>query len=371
MVPAPLRGALNMTEIFWRDHYLWLKERGYQLRPRYSPDWVPSWHGTKKYFMDCEDGRSLGFTQVNDAIHLPTGRHVALKKVYKTVNPFEEDITRLFSSEPLTKDPRNHCVPLLDVLQLPSNETEEEEVSLFVLPFLRVFNSPIFDTFGEALDCIRQLFEGLQFMHENHVAHRDINYTNFMMEPETMFPDGYHPKEILRKPDLSGKAKFYTRTQNPPRYHLIDFGLSRQYDASDVSPLEPVILGGDDTVPEFKEPEKPQNPFQTDVYCAGNLVRTQFIEGHPVLTSFRGYRGFEFLKPLIDDMVQDDPTKRPKMDDVLRRFDDVVKGLSAWKLRSRTSSRRANIFQDIKHSFWHWRRKFTFIIKRTAAIPHP
>ena len=42
-------------EHYWRDRFLWLKEHGYTLRPRYSPDWKPSWVGTNKNRMDCED----------------------------------------------------------------------------------------------------------------------------------------------------------------------------------------------------------------------------------------------------------------------------------------------------------------------------
>jgi len=36
------RGGLGPGEKFWRKLYPWLSERGFQLRRRYSPDWVPS-----------------------------------------------------------------------------------------------------------------------------------------------------------------------------------------------------------------------------------------------------------------------------------------------------------------------------------------
>lgn len=35
--------ALFNHEIFWRDSYTWLLDKGYRLRPRYDPSWVPSW----------------------------------------------------------------------------------------------------------------------------------------------------------------------------------------------------------------------------------------------------------------------------------------------------------------------------------------
>jgi hypothetical protein len=47
---------LSEFEIWWRDHYNFLKDKGYKLRSRYSPDWVPSWMNTKKVDIECEDG---------------------------------------------------------------------------------------------------------------------------------------------------------------------------------------------------------------------------------------------------------------------------------------------------------------------------
>jgi hypothetical protein len=98
------------------------------------------------------------YAQINDAVHVPTGSRVALKKLLKEDHPFEEDITRHLSSDPLSKDSRNHCVPLLDVLHPPLKEGDRD-LRILVMPLLRTFDSPIFDTFGEAIECIRQLFE--------------------------------------------------------------------------------------------------------------------------------------------------------------------------------------------------------------------
>jgi len=46
---------LSENELWWTRHFHWLKDRGYLLRPRYAPDWVPSWRGTKKRLDCCED----------------------------------------------------------------------------------------------------------------------------------------------------------------------------------------------------------------------------------------------------------------------------------------------------------------------------
>ena len=53
---------------------------------------------------------------------------------------------------------RNHCVPLLDVLHPPLKDGGRV-LRVLVMPYLRPFDSPIFDIFSEAIDCIRQLFE--------------------------------------------------------------------------------------------------------------------------------------------------------------------------------------------------------------------
>jgi hypothetical protein len=48
-------GTLADYELFWRDHYTWLKESGYLLRPRYSPDWSAPWKDTDEDPSDFED----------------------------------------------------------------------------------------------------------------------------------------------------------------------------------------------------------------------------------------------------------------------------------------------------------------------------
>ena len=90
-----------------------------------------------------------------------------------------------------------------------------------------------------------------------------------MIESEKMFPDGYHPRKDLRKPDLSGPAKFYTRTQRPSKYFIIDFGMARRYESDNNSPVEPTVT---------KKGVQDQNPFQVDVYLAGELLRQGFLD---------------------------------------------------------------------------------------------
>jgi hypothetical protein len=107
---------------------------------------------------------------------------------------------------------------------------------------------------------------------------------NVMMEG-TMYPKGWHPNHDSFEVDytLYHKSEIYSRTERPPKYYLIDFGISRRYDPANGSPLEDPINGGDKTVPEHQGRKGviPCNPFFTDIYYAGNVIRTEFLEvGH-------------------------------------------------------------------------------------------
>jgi hypothetical protein len=95
-----------------------------------------------------------------------------------------------------------------------------------------------------------------------------------MLDPSEMYPDGFHPVKIDRSRDFKGAAKAYTRTQRPPIYYFIDLGLSRQYTSRNVTDVG--LRGGDKSAPEHKSGRR-CNPFHTDIYYIGNLVREEFI----------------------------------------------------------------------------------------------
>jgi hypothetical protein len=50
-------GQLGEMETWWVERQKALELAGYMLRPRYRPDWKPSWIGTNKNFLGCEDGQ--------------------------------------------------------------------------------------------------------------------------------------------------------------------------------------------------------------------------------------------------------------------------------------------------------------------------
>ncbi|KAF7376616.1 Protein kinase domain-containing protein [Mycena sanguinolenta] len=147
----------------------------------------------------------------------------------------EVEIANFFNA--LGPSPANHCVPILGVLQPP----DDENVKIVATPLLRECDNPRFDTFGEAVEFFRQIFEGLQFMHHHHVAHRDCNFNNIMMDGAHLHPKGFHLEKQTRTLDTKSNAFHYTRTRLPVKYYFIHFGHSRRYDPAFVQwpPTEP------------------------------------------------------------------------------------------------------------------------------------
>lgn len=101
---------------------------------------------------------------------------------------------------------------------------------------------------------------------------------NIMMDPKPTYPNSFHPIVTLRNRNYKGSAKHYTRTARPTKYYLIDFGLSLKYPPNSY-PIALPIFGGDRTVPEFQtNPCGVYNPFPTDVYYIGNMIREDFLK---------------------------------------------------------------------------------------------
>ena len=96
------------------------------------------------------------------------------------------EISQLLSSEPLVSDPRNHTVPILEVLDDP----EDTDIAYIVMPMLTACYAPPFNTVGEVVAFFQQAievsdcwgrtylfltftrFKGIQFMHQHNIAHR-------------------------------------------------------------------------------------------------------------------------------------------------------------------------------------------------------
>ncbi|KAI0041037.1 hypothetical protein FA95DRAFT_1501981, partial [Auriscalpium vulgare] len=201
-------GGLTPLEKWWVEHREWLQECGYTLRRRYQADWTPSWK-PEQFFLFFEDG-----TLIMDATRSSDGLHVAIKRVCVNAASEEVDVYQRMISEPISSDPRNRTVPLLDILQVPDGSGDR----LLVMPLLRPFDNPAFETFGEAVAFFTQIFEAIQLMHDHRMAHRDCTYNNIMLDPSGMFSVPFHPASINRRRNWKRNLPHLTRTQRPPRY---------------------------------------------------------------------------------------------------------------------------------------------------------
>ncbi|KAK0487593.1 hypothetical protein IW261DRAFT_1603633 [Armillaria novae-zelandiae] len=358
---------LTIDEIFWRDHCMWLKECGYKLRPRLQPDWTPSWTGTNKLSVLCEDSeRELRSYNFMDAMDLSSGKVVALKLIRHLENPLGLEIGTFIVT---SSDPRNHCVPILRELSVPDMDNH----TIIVMPYLRPWHDPLFKTIGEGVQFFTEMLEALQFLHQQNITHRDGGYTNIFMDATDMFPDSFHPQRRDLKYDYSGPALYHRRTERPPKYYIINFGLSKRYEADDLPVLD-LVLGGDQTVPETNNIASICDLFAVDVYYLGNALRAFLSEGttanHKIREGLRGMKSFGFMKPLVMAMVEPDPIERIKIDEAVERFAAIENGLSAMTLRGRVAYSSEHFVMRPFRCISHWVWILKLIARGLLAVPH-
>jgi serine/threonine protein kinase len=96
----------------------------------------------------------------------------------------------------------------------------------------------------------------------------------------SLYTERFHPMRLHRSLDSKRYVyPTYTRTQRRPRYYIIDFGIARRYRENDMPPMERTgYFGSDMTVPEFKTPNEPHNPFPIDIYCLGNVIHNDILQ---------------------------------------------------------------------------------------------
>lgn len=63
------------------------------------------------------------------------------------------------------------------------------------------------------------------------------------------------------------------------------------------------------------------------------------------------------MEPLVRDMVQTDPTKRPNVEEVVVRFDKIRRSLSGWKLGSRVMDDEEYALERVTRTVSHWIRR--------------
>ncbi|KII88221.1 hypothetical protein PLICRDRAFT_110166 [Plicaturopsis crispa FD-325 SS-3] len=323
---------LNTSERKWRDLYTTFKQRGYILRRRYDPNWTPSWIGTNLDPTWCEDSIRPIVYNVIDATRIAGGQ-VAIKLVEN--NTPEVRIAQYLTSPDLLWNPINHCVPIIDVIPDPKSRN----LSYLVMPLLRPFDDPDFCFVGEVIDFIGQTLQGLTFIHDQNIAHRDCAAMNIMMDAAPLYPRGFHPVRRDYSRDAIHELTPLSRLNNPVRYYFTDFGLSTQF-APDQPPFVVGVKGRDKEVPELSR-DIPYNAYKVDIFILGNLYRKSFIQK---------YQDLDFLIPLVQEMTQRDPNRRPSASDAFDIFRDIHEQLDPsaqrWRLRPRNETVPERVVRD-------------------------
>ncbi|KAF5365732.1 hypothetical protein D9758_003295 [Tetrapyrgos nigripes] len=225
---------------YWHKYTPLLKHRGFRL------DTV---HDVKEHYRMCnlDFPRNPRRSIDDDALcpdpglpdNLFRGARIVdgMKVMVKAVSLWsrEFDIIRFLSSPTMRAQSMNHCIPVLDLVQVPEDDTAfivMEEWSSQLIPDSGPCSLKLF------LEAIRQCIEHAAFMHAHHIAHLDISLRNLVT-------------------DYKG------------HYAYIDFELSRRFKEPNVQ-----LCGyyrGTEVPPECEE-RKSNDPYKIDVWALAILI---------------------------------------------------------------------------------------------------
>ncbi|CAE6438512.1 unnamed protein product [Rhizoctonia solani] len=336
----------------WVSFQPYLLSKGYRLRARYQPDWVPSWKGTSIKPLHCEDSLDSMPMRVLDATRVQDEQQVKLKMIVTSTEgegEHEYALLKHFSESPLRGDPSNHVVPCLDSFPIPGIDAGR----FVVMPLLSSYRLIHFYNLAEVHDLLKQLFDGLLFLHENNVAHRDIASTNIMMDARHLFAEPFHP--FYQDHSLDAKRIIhprYSRSEKGVRYYFIDFGYAIWLRHSNAA-RRVVGINAREAAPEQKSGQ-PYDPFPADVYQLGKLIQDDLIQMIDDL---------KFLLPLVHEMMRETPGQRPTLEQARNRMNTSFVGLSGWKYRWPIVPRNSRFEEKCWYYFRGLAAEITFWIR--------
>jgi len=312
----------------WQSYRYLFESRGYRLdtykdvRQFYLRYWETrnikrSIESCAGYKRACREGRDDDELCKDEGLperlfrgkRLADNHPIVIKAVHRRSR--ELDVITALSTPPLKDHPMNHCIPVLDIINVPPDFPNtlphavfqhqlsfivmEEWSSEFIPP-----NQP--HTLQSFLNSLRHCIQHITFMHNHCFSHLDIGLRNVLT-------------------DYAG------------RYAYIDYEMSRRF----CQPPVEVEEGGDPRLsvmiyqPRAAEPppevEKGHStsPYAMDVWALGVLILKAGISA--------GYDVPE-LRWLIEGMLEPQWERRPSAKVALRRFEEAISKIPEERLQS-------------------------------------
>ncbi|PCH37415.1 kinase-like protein [Wolfiporia cocos MD-104 SS10] len=229
---------------------------------------------------NCRSLRLRGY-----CIRATIGNHPHVARVWKPdqdeefmVKLVKRDSTevvllRYLNSPELRSDPRNHTIPVVEIIDASA------DLCILVMPKFEPYPLLVDRRNLDALhDYVRQIVEGVAFLHEHNISHLDLKPTNIVVDVSTQ------------------------------KVYIIDFGLARrlQYEDAQISGY----AGTEGwTAPEVGEHR--YSPIRADCWAAGKLIQDTFKLCGPLGPERK------HLNKIAIRLLDQDPGQRPALKDLL------------------------------------------------------
>ncbi|KAF8698608.1 hypothetical protein RHS03_07505, partial [Rhizoctonia solani] len=204
------------VEEMWVSFQPYLLSKGYRLRPRYRPDWTPSWKVDPQLrASDCEDSIDSMPVRILDAVKTEDDSQVIIKMLVPRQEEGQNELAVLshFSSQEMRIHPDNHVVPCIETFPLPGDHSG----CFVVMPLLGRYSEPPFKTLAEIHDFLQQIFK----KREPDYSTSDIASANIMMDSRPLYHEPFHP--VYKTLSLDAQRRIhpkYSRLEKRHEYWL-------------------------------------------------------------------------------------------------------------------------------------------------------
>jgi serine/threonine protein kinase len=185
---------------------------------------------------------------------------------------------------------RNHTIPLFDTIPLNDN------VSAMVMPDCRPLSVLAYSPYGtlgfvnltevQCLSLVKQLLEGVGFLHEHNIAHLDIKFSNLVID-------------------------------NQDKLLIIDYGLAEQLKSK-----EAMLVGYRGTegyaAPEV-DGDEPYNPIRADLWSTGTVI-------HELLNMYSSREAqmkLEYVNTIARKLTEANPSARPSASEAMAMLEQA------------------------------------------------